>query len=210
MYKYVLSAIAAVALFFVAGSTARAHTAVFGFNDNNGSPNSGTYSPGDSFTFSITLTFAPGGTVQNLEGLSYFFTQVSPSGAPFYFAITNRDVTGSMFTDLQTPHIVYPQNLTPQNPSDLGALLPAADNAVGAGTYFIANLTFSISPSAAPGVYTIGNAAGGQSAVTDDLGHTAPIPQALYTITIVPEPGTLALCATGLPIALGFLRRRRR
>jgi hypothetical protein len=208
MYKYVLSASAAVALFFAAGSSARAQTAVFGFNDNNGSPNSGTYSPGDSFTFSITLTFAPGGTVQNLDGLSYWFEQSNPN-APFNFSITNRDVTGSMFTDLQTPHIVYPQNMTPQNANDLGAFLPAAG--VGAGSYFIANLTIKIDPSAASGIYFIENTTTGgkTSIITDDLGHTAPISQSIYTITIVPEPGTLALCATGLPIALGFLRRRR-
>jgi hypothetical protein len=208
MYKYLLSAIAAVALLFATGSTGHAQTAVFGFNDNNGLPDSGTYSPGDSFTFSITLAFIPGGTVQNLDGLSYWFEQSNPN-APFYFSITNRDATGSMFTDLQTPHLVYPQNMTPQSANDLGAFLP--DVGGGAGLYFIANLTIKIDPSAAAGTYVIENTTTGgkTSIITDDQGHTAPIPQAIYTITIVPEPGTLALCATGLPFALGFLRRRR-
>jgi hypothetical protein len=208
MYKYFLSAIAAVALWFATGSTGHAQTAVFGFNDNNGSPNSGTYSPGDSFTFSITLAFIPGGTVQNLDGLSYWFEQSNPN-APFNFSITNRDATGSMFTDLQTPHLVYPQNMTPQSANDLGAFLP--DVGVGAGLYFIANLTIKIDPSAAAGTYVIENTTTGgkTSIITDDQGHTAAIPQAIYTITIVPEPGTLALCATGLPFVLGFLRRRR-
>ena len=208
MYKYLLTAIAALGLIFATGSTARAQTAVFGFDDHSGSPNSGTYMPGDSFTFSITLGFAPGGNVANVDGLSYWMEQQNPS-APFYFSITNRDVTGSMFTDLQTPHIVYPQNMTPQNASDLGAFLPGAG--IGAGAYFIANLTIQIDPSAAPGIYQIeSTTTGGKtSIVTDDQGHTFPITAAAYTITVVPEPSSLALCASGIPIALGFLRRFR-
>ena len=152
MHKFLLSAIAAAGLIFATGSTARAQAAVFGFDDHNGSPSSGTYMPGDSFTFSITLGFAPGGNVANVDGLSYWMEQQNPS-APFYFSITNRDVTGSMFTDLQTPHIVYPQNMTPQSASDLGAFLPGTG--IGAGAYFIANLTIKIDPSAAPGIYQI-------------------------------------------------------
>ena len=164
--------------------------------------------PGDSFTFSITLGFAPGGPVANVDGLSYWFEQSNPS-APFYFSITNRDNTGSPFTDLQSPHIVYPQNLTPANASDLGALAPAAG--FGAGVYFVANLTIHIDPSATAGVYQIENTTTGgkTSLVVDDQGHTFPIAQDVYTITIVPEPSSLALCATGLPIAFGFLRRFR-
>lgn len=207
MHKYFLP-IVAVALMLAGGSTARAQTAVFGFNDNNGTPNSGTYMPGDSFTFSITLGFAPGGTVANLDGLSYWFEQQNPN-APFNFSITNRDLSTSLFNSPQTTGIVYPQNLAPSNASDLGAFKNGAG--VGAGAYFIANLTIQISPSAAPGIYQIENTTTGgkQSVITDDQGHTAVIPQAVYTITVVPEPSSLALCASGIPIALGFLRRFR-
>ena len=210
MYKYLLSAIAALGLIFAAGSTARAQaaTAVFGFDDHAGSPNSGTYMPGDSFTFTIQLGFAPGGAVANLDGLSYWFEQQNPSG-PFNFSITNRDLSASMFDDPQTTHIVYPQNLSPQNASDLGAL--SSSSSGGPGVYFIANLTIQIAPGTAPGVYQIENTTTGgkTSFITDDQGHTAVIPQAIYTITVVPEPNTLALFATGIPIALGFLRRFR-
>src|ERR1700759_4220949 len=131
----ILAALACVLSGLVA--TASAQTAVFSYNDGNGVPNAGTYSPGDSFTFSIMLTFAPGGSVSNLEGLSYWFQQSSPGGGPFISAITLRDVSGSMFTDLQTPGLSYPQNLNPSNPNDLGAALPGMTAPLGAGSYFI-------------------------------------------------------------------------
>ena len=77
-------------------------TATFIYNDGSGVPDAGTYTPGASFTFSITLAFTSGGTITNLDGVSYWFQQKSP-GSPFIASITLRDVTGSPFTDLQTP-----------------------------------------------------------------------------------------------------------
>src|ERR1700704_1175717 len=117
MKKYILAASAAFCCTFAAISVSTAQTASFSYNDGSGVPNAGSYAPGSSFTFSISLAFTPGGTIANLEGLSYYFEQQSPS-APFYFAITNRDVTGSQFTFLQTPGLSYPQSLTPQNAND--------------------------------------------------------------------------------------------
>ena len=38
----------------------------------SGVPNAGTYTPGSSFTFSINLGFTPGGSIVNLDGLSYW------------------------------------------------------------------------------------------------------------------------------------------
>lgn len=174
-----------------------AQTATFTYNDGTGVANAGSYNPGSSFTFSITLNFAPGGNVANLEGFSYWFEQQNPN-APFNFAITNRDVTGSQFTALQTPGLTYPQNMTPQNAGDLGAFLPGPTG-VGAGNYLVANLTFSISPSALPGTYVIENTttAGKTSVITDDHGHTFAIPQATYTVTVVPEPTVVALLVSG-------------
>jgi hypothetical protein len=211
MKRSYLTLVAAVICTFaaVSASVCSAQTATFSYNDGNGIGNAGSYTPGSSFSFSITLAFAPGGAVTNLEGLSYWFEQQSPS-APFNFAITNRDATGSQFTLLQTPGLTYPQNMTPQNTNDLGASLPGATG-VGAGNYFIANLTISISGTAAPGVYQIENtttAAGKRSIISDDQGHTFGIPQAIYTITVVPEPGITTLFIIGLS-ALGFCFRRR-
>ena len=137
-----------------------------------------TYVAGSSFTFDITLDFTSGGAIANLNGLSYWMNQNTPAGAPFVFAITLRDATGSLFTDLQTPGITYPQNMTPFNTSDLGAL---STDPHPTGAYFIAHITMSISGSAAAGVYTIGNTTvttpgvGGRiSVMNDDQGHNLP------------------------------------
>ena len=211
MKKHLLAAAAVFTCIFATIPVASAQTATFSYNDGVGVPNAGTYTPGSSFTFSITLTFAPGGTVANLEGLSYFFEQQNPS-APFFFSITNRDVTGSQFTFLQTPGLTYPQSLTPSNAKDLGASLPGA-NGIGAGSYFVANITLSIDPSAAPGIYQIENTTTGgkTSIISDDAGHTAAIPQSIYTITVapVPEPATLTLLVAGLAVSALLARRRR-
>lgn len=207
MGRHFWAGLTAIFVVLATVSITDAQTAVFGFDDHNGSPSSGSYMPGDSFTFSITLAFTPGGTVTNLDGTSYWFEQSNPS-APFYFSITNRDVTGSMFTDLQSPHIVYPQGLSPQNANDLGGITDGPSQP--AGNYFIANITVQISPSAAPATYFIENTtAGGKTSVAvSDTGAAVNIPQAVYTITIVPEPSSIALFASGIPVAIGFLRRR--
>jgi hypothetical protein len=204
--QLLLAAVIAGAL--AAVTTTSAQTALFSYNDGSGVPNAGSYTPGSSFTFSISLAFTPGGSVANLEGLSYWFEQQNP-GAPFNFAITNRDVTGSMFTDLQTPGISYPQNMTPQSGSDLGAALPGPTG-VGANTYFIANVTVSISATAALGTYTIENttSAGKKSVISDDAGNTFAIPAAFYTITVVPEPGTW-VAGSLIVAALLFAQRRK-
>ena len=205
----VLAAVAFICIFASARSSS-GQTATFSYNDGSGAPNAGTYTPGSSFTFSITLAFAPGGTVANLEGLSYWFEQQS-SSAPFNFAITNRDATGSQFNLLQTPGLTYPQNMTPSSASDLGGSLQGVTG-VGAGNYFIANITVSISGTAAPGTYIIENtttAAGKHSVISDDVGHTLAFLQSTYTITtVVPEPGTTALVVAGVAV-LGVAWRRR-
>jgi hypothetical protein len=210
MGRHFWAGLTALGLVLATVSMANAQTAIFGFDDHSGSPSSGSYMPGDSFTFSITLAFAPGGNVANLDGLSYWFEQSNPS-APFYFSITNRDVTGSQFTFLQTANLTYPQTLSPSNSKDLGALTQDG-NGRGPGAYFIANLTIHIDPSATAGIYQIENTTAGAktSIITDNQGHTAPIPQAIYTITVVPEPSSIALLATGIPMALAFIRRRLR
>ena len=209
MKKTLTFCVAALLVLCGAGSRAAAQIATFTYNDGNGVGNAGSYSPGSSFTFSITLNFVPGGAVANLDGVSYWFEQQNPA-SPFFFAITNRDASSSQFNSLQAPGITYPQNMTPQNASDLGGFLPGPTG-IGAGNYFIANLTISISASALPGSYVIENTTTGgkTSVITDDQGHIFNIPQAAYTITVVPEPATSALLATGMVLSgIGLLKRR--
>ena len=101
--------------------------------------------------------------------------------------------------------------MNPSNAKDLGALLPGSTPAFGAGTYFIAALTISI-PLNAPttGTFTISNtfAGGKTSVITDDLGNTFAIPEADYTITMVPEPATWLMPTLGV-LALLFVQRGR-
>src|SRR5437016_3699960 len=174
MKKHLLVAITALLSVFATVAVSKAQTALFIYNDGSGTPNAGTYTPGSTFTFSINLAFAPGGSVVNLDGLSYWFQQSFPAMAPFPFSITLRDVTGSQFTFLQTPGLTYPQTLNPSNAKDLGASTQSGVG-VGAGTYFIADITVSI-PVNAPvtGTFTISNTTTGgkTSVITDDLGHT--------------------------------------
>ena len=209
--KKLLLPLIALTLFVGSVCLSQAQTALFIYDDGSGVPNAGTYTPGSSFTFSINLAFTPGGTVQNLDGLSYWFTQQSPGGGPFPISITLRDPTGSQFTDLQTPALSYPQSLNPTNANDLGAALPQNQAALGAGTYFVANITVSI-PTTAPvfGTFVISNttAGGKTSVISDSFGHTFAIPEADYTITMIPEPATW-LVPTLAAIAILYSQRRR-
>jgi hypothetical protein len=215
MKKYLLIAIAALFSILGTASLSNAQTALFIYDDHSGVPNAGTYTPGSSFTFSINLGFVPGGSVVNLEGLSYWFQQSVPSIAPFPFSITLRNVTGSIFTDLQTPGLTYPQNLNPVNPDDLGAAIPVGmppgSEAVGAGTYFIADITVSI-PLNAPttGTFTISNTTTGgrTSVISDSFGHTFAIPEADYMITMIPEPATWLTPLLGVGALLLTQRQR--
>jgi hypothetical protein len=209
MKRQLGAAMAAIVIMLSVGSVANAQTALFIYDDHAGVPNAGTYTPGSSFTFDISLTFAPGGSVANLAGLSYWFQQINPSLAPFPFSISLRDATGSPFTFLQTPGLTYPQNLNPSNANDLGASTQSGTG-VNAGTYFIATITVSI-PLNAPttGTFTLSNTltGGKTSIITDDLGHTFAIPEADYVVTMVPEPATWLTPTLGV-LALLFAQRR--
>ena len=137
MKKQLFAAIMATGLLAVSSVSSWGQTAVFTYDDGGaggGLPNSGTYHPGDSFTFSIDLAFTPGGTISNLDGVSYWLQQNSPA-SPFIASVTLRDVSTSPFTDLQTPGLTYPQNLNPSNANDLGGAVPIGNSPLGAGSY---------------------------------------------------------------------------
>ena len=200
--------------------------AVLSFNDNNGTPNAGSYAAGSSFTFDITLSVANSGTdpVPNVASLSYWFETSAVNNN--FFTITNRDVTGSQFSNtISTPN--YPEAIVKGgNASDLGAIIgnpnsPLASN----NSYFIAHLTIQIAPNTPAGTYTISttdinsNTDHSKTSTAGDHVGNPPndtftrhdIAATTYTITVVPEPATLSLLAlSGLGSAgLNFLRRRR-
>ncbi len=80
-----------------------------------------------------------------------------------------------------------------------------------AGAYLVANITVQISPSApTSGTYVLSETltGGKTSVIADSNGHTFAIPEADYTITMVPEPGTWAAAALTL-VALASAQRRR-
>jgi hypothetical protein len=207
MKRHLLSALAALTILACGITGAFAQSASFTFNDFVGTPNATATHPGASFTFSIFLNFVPGGSVANLEGLSYWLQQTPGSGT---FSITNRDFTGSLFNQPQTAGITYPQSLAPSNASDLGATLATGVTPLGAGTYFVARITILVSSTAALGDYSIMNTVlgGKTSVVSDDQGHTFAISQAVYQVN-VPETGsTLLLIGMSCVGLLAFANRR--
>ena len=210
MNKHVLAAMMALGLLAVSPMS-WGQTALFSYNDGNGTPNAGTYLHGDSFTFSISLTFASGGNINNLDGVTYWLQQQSP-GSPFIASITLRDVTGSAFSELQTPGLTYPQNLNPSNANDLGAAIPGNQSPLGTGgPYLVANITIKISDSApGTGTFVLSQTLtpGKTSVIADSDGDTFAIPEADYTITMVPEPGTWV--AGSLVVASLLYSQRRR
>ena len=210
--KAVVAAIALACV--VAASRVSAQSAMFSYT---GVP-AGPVAPGSSFTIGINVVVTTGGIMNSIQGLSYWLAQSSPAGGPFPFAISSRDITGSLFT--QTVPVVFPQVLNPisQNPngtqilSDLGAASPTP---LPSGTYFIANLTFSVAPNSVPGSYTIRNTTnttpgvGGRISVFNDSeGDTFPIAASNFNITVVPEPGAFALLCVGVVIAGALAYRR--
>jgi hypothetical protein len=202
-----LTSLAVLACTMSAIAASFAQTASFTFNDGSGDPASGTYTRGDSFNISIMLNFTPGGSIANLAGLSYWFQQ--NSGSPFNFAIAGRNLSGSIFTDAQTPGITFPQSLAPSNASDLGAAM-ASLTGVGAGSYFIAVVTVTINATAANGTYTIGNTFAGSktSVISDNMGNTFAIAQSTYQIVVAPDGGSTALLLAVSSLGLFGLARR--
>jgi hypothetical protein len=187
----------------------------------------GPVSVGTPFTVSLNLNFVPGGPIMNnLNGFSLWLANIGGAG----MTLTDRQIGASIFNDLQTsnfnlfggamgggiPEILDPinrQGFAPPNNqvnTDLGALSGPPQLT---GNYFLMNLTFVAT---SPGVSTIGsttsstpNVGGRISVVNNSNGDTVNIPSSLFTVTVVPEPSSIALLCVGL-MSAGVVAYRRR
>jgi PEP-CTERM motif len=175
-------------------------------------PSGTIFNQNDTFTVDVTLTFAG----YTSDGLTYFLETTAASRT--FFHITAEVYTG--FLDPTEPG--WPNEFNRPmmhgvdagmfaNSNDLGAAaVHIPDDDLPPGTYLISQLSFSIT-NAAPGVYTffttstkpIPSEVADQKCCYDHF-----IPRTSFSITIVPEPTTLALLAAA-GAGLVFLAYRR-
>ena len=188
------------------------------FNDNNGTPNAGTYNPNDTFNVDVFLTDAAAS-----KGVSYWLQ--TESGAASKISITNESYF-NFTTGTQTD---FPKAFTSSSGASSGFLTDqgtgansglsgdlggtANGNTVNAGTYQISTLTFSLNGLAA-GTYHLETTTAspkGSIATNTDFSDTS-IGQSVYTFTVVPEPSTWSLLGLGGigSFGLTWLRARRR
>ncbi len=181
--------------------------------DNDASPQSAMLVPGGTITLTLNLV----STAEQTIGLDYFLeVSASTPGGSGFFTLTNRSLAGSTYNDpyfdnatvTMTPGSI----LNPRNDSDLGALVSDFNNPNGAGTFFVANLTLSLSASLPPGTYRINTfSVPGTGYVTPSFTESDFNSQASFDILVVPEPAAWQWLAGALGVgALGRWAQQRR
>jgi hypothetical protein len=192
------------------------------FDDGDLLPgNSLPIAPGSTFQVSVYLN----STGEETTGLNYFLS--APGAGSSHFQITARDTTGTLYSDLTNPDnstttgVLRPSHalLNPQNDDDLGGGLQTAqiNNPPGTGKFLAAKYTIQVLPGTGPGTYSILTASDAGKGWVGSNNDPSGIPFSdhpftnqggtSYTVTVTPEPGTLALLAMGV---VGFGARRRR
>jgi PEP-CTERM motif len=197
MKKTLLTAI--ICGMMVAGTAFSQHTQSLQFI-----PSGSIFNQNDTFTVDTLLTFAG----YSAYGLSYWLE--IPTAQSSFFHITHED-----FFVFNQGNTTFPNEFD----APLGDGFNATHYDLGAGnqplvavphgTYLISHISFSIT-GAAPGVYTFFTTTGNPRAsiVEDTDFNDNPIPQASFSITIVPEPSTFALLVL-VGAGLGLLAYRR-
>jgi MYXO-CTERM domain-containing protein len=190
---------------------------ILSFDDGDATPTVVTgVAPGTSFSVNLRLT----STGDQVSGVNYDFIARNAANQPVnnVFRLTARslaspasaypDTTG-VLTDAQVA--AANKLLAPDTQQNLGST--ATSGTTGAGTFQVSRVTFQVPAGTLAGTYTINSQSPGNDPF---VGYNGAGPtfadhpfdaQAVYTVTVTPEPGALALLGLVAPVALRRSRR---
>ncbi len=162
-----------------------------------------TIGPGGSFTVQLRIDIDAIPTI----GFDYELTVAELAGSG-KIALTGRDNTGSVFSDyLVTNAILFAGSNAVLDPStaNLGALITDIFSPLPDDTYVVADLTFFLDPSLAPGLYTIS----APGFLTNDQFDSIPITANPFQVQVIPEPNTAFFGIACLGAVAGLSRQRK-